>query len=40
MMVADPPPMELVDRGRTYYLAQFNAHRALYAQAEPPAEPP
>jgi hypothetical protein len=40
MMVADPPPLELVHRGRTYYLAQFNAHRAWYADAEPPAEPP
>ena len=35
--VSDPPPQELSRGGRTYYLAHFNAYRAIYS-AEPPAE--
>jgi hypothetical protein len=39
-MVTDPPPMELSRQGRTYYLAHFNARRAIYSPHAPPAEPP
>jgi hypothetical protein len=39
-MVTDPPPMELTRQGRTYYLAHFNAHRAIYSRQTPPAELP
>lgn len=39
-MVTDPPPMELTRQGRTYYLAHFNARRAIYSPHAPPAEPP
>jgi hypothetical protein len=39
-MVTDPPPMELTRQGRTYYLAHFNARRAIYSPQAPPAEPP
>ena len=39
-MVTDPPPMELTRQGRTYYLAHFNAYRAIYSPHAPPAEPP
>jgi len=35
--VSDPPPPQLSRGGRTYYLAHFNAYRAIYS-AEPPAE--
>jgi hypothetical protein len=27
-------------QGRTYYLAHFNARRAIYSPHAPPAEPP
>ena len=37
-MVSDPPPQELTRDGRTYYLAHFNAHRAIYSAEAPPAE--
>jgi hypothetical protein len=37
-MVSDPPPQELSQHGRTYYLAHFNAHRAIYSAEAPPAE--
>ena len=30
-MVTDPPPMELTRQGQTYYLAHFNARRAIYS---------
>lgn len=40
VMVTDPPPMELIRQGRTYYLAHFNARRAIYSPQAPPAEPP
>lgn len=30
----------LTRQGRTYYLAHFNAHRAIYSPHAPPAEPP
>jgi hypothetical protein len=36
--VSDPPPLELSRDGQTYYLAHFNAHRALYCAEAPPAE--
>ena len=36
--VDDPPPIELQHRGKTYYLAHFNARRALYSSRLPPAE--
>jgi hypothetical protein len=39
-MVTDPPPMELTRQGQTYYLAHFNARRAIYSPHAPPAEPP
>lgn len=38
--VTDPPPMELIRQGQTYYLAHFNAHRAIYSPQAPPSEPP
>lgn len=38
--VSDPPPMELQHEGSTYYLARFNARRAVYSLKQPPAEPP
>jgi hypothetical protein len=38
--VADPPPLQITREGRTYYLAHFNAHRAVYSPHLPPAEPP
>lgn len=38
IMVSDPPPQELSQDGRTYYLAHFNAHRAIYSAEIPPAE--
>jgi len=38
--VADPPPLQITREGRTYYLAHFNAHRAVYSRHPPPAEPP
>ena len=37
-MVSDPPPQELSRDGRTYYLAHFNANRAIYSAEPPPAE--
>jgi hypothetical protein len=37
-MVSDPPPQELSRDGRTYYLAHFNANRAIYSAESPPAE--
>jgi len=37
--VTDPPPMELTREERTYYLAHFNAHRAIYSPQAPPPEP-
>ena len=39
-MVTDPPPLQITREGRTWYLAHFNAHRALYSPHLPPAEPP
>ena len=39
-VVADPPPLQITREGRTYYLAHFNAHRAVYSRHLPPAEPP
>jgi hypothetical protein len=39
-MVTDPPPTELIRQGQTYYLAHFNAHRAIYSPQAPPSEPP
>jgi len=39
-MVTDPPPMELLRDGQTYYLAHFNTRRAIYSRHPPPAEPP
>jgi hypothetical protein len=38
--VSDPPPVELRHRGDTYYLAHFNAMRAVYSRQQPPSEPP
>jgi hypothetical protein len=38
--VSDPPPMELRRDGRLYYLAHFNAHRAVYSLLPPPVEAP
>ncbi|MFI5862177.1 hypothetical protein [Streptomyces sp. NPDC051546] len=38
--VGDPPPMELEHGGHTFYLARFNARRAVYSHLPPPAEPP
>ena len=35
--VADPPPLQITREGRTYYLAHFNAHRAVYSPHLPPA---
>lgn len=35
--VSDPPPLDLQHKGRTYFLAHFNAHRAVYS-AEPQQE--
>jgi hypothetical protein len=37
--VSDPPPLELQRNGRTYYLAHFNARRAVYSPQPPPSEP-
>ena len=39
-VVADPPPLQITREGRTWYLAHFNAHRAVYSARLPPAEPP
>jgi hypothetical protein len=39
-VVTDPPPMQITREGRMYYLAHFNAHRAVYSPHPPPAEPP
>jgi hypothetical protein len=36
--VTNPPPMELTSEGRTYYLAHFNAHRAICSPQVPPSE--
>ncbi|QKG20438.1 hypothetical protein [Actinomadura verrucosospora] len=36
--VSDPPPLELRKGGRLYYLAHFNAHRAVYSLLPPPVE--
>ncbi|MGH3176355.1 MAG: ATP-binding protein, partial [Streptosporangiaceae bacterium] len=38
--VPDPPPLQITREGRTWYLAHFNAHRAVYSPRRPPAEPP
>ena len=38
-VVTDPPPLQITREGRTYYLAHFNAHRAVYSRHLPPAEP-
>ena len=37
--VTDPPPLQITRQGRIYYLAHFNAHRAVYSPHPPPAEP-
>lgn len=39
-MVPDPPPLEITEDGRTYYLAHFNANRAVYSSLPPPREDP
>jgi len=39
-VVPDPPPLQITREGRTWYLAHFNAHRAVYSPHPPPAEPP
>jgi len=39
-VVTNPPPMQITREGRMYYLAHFNAHRAVYSPHPPPAEPP
>jgi hypothetical protein len=39
-MVTDPPPLQITRQGRIWYLAHFNAHRAVYPRHLPPAEPP
>jgi hypothetical protein len=39
-VVTDPPPMQITREGRLYYLAHFNAHRAVYSPHPPPPEPP
>jgi hypothetical protein len=36
--VSDPPPLELHHDGQVYYLAHFNARRAVYSRQRPPAE--
>ena len=36
--VSDPPPLDLRKGGRTYYLAQLNASRAIHSAEEPPHE--
>jgi hypothetical protein len=38
--VIDPPPLDLQHNGKTYYLAHFNARRALYSSQPPPIEHP
>ena len=38
--VSDPPPLDLQRNGKTYYLAHFNARRALYSSLPPLAELP
>lgn len=38
--VSDPPPLDLQHEGQTYYLARFNAHRAVYSTIRPMREPP
>jgi len=37
--VSDPPPLDLQHEKRTYYLAHFNAHRAVYSTIRPMREP-
>jgi hypothetical protein len=37
--VTDPPPLELVRDGTTFYLAHFNHRRARYSALPPPVEP-
>ena len=37
-VVTDPPPLQITREGRTYYLAHFNAHRAVYSPHPPPAD--
>jgi hypothetical protein len=37
--VPDPPPIDLLVKGETYYLAHFNAKRAVYTPEPPPTEP-
>lgn len=36
--VDDPPPVNLIVEGETFYLAHFNANRALYTRQPPPTE--
>jgi hypothetical protein len=38
-MVTDPPPTELLRGGQIYYLAHFNAYRAVYSRQPPQPEP-
>ena len=38
--VTDPPPLQITREGCTWYLAHFNAYRAIYSPHPPPAEPP
>jgi hypothetical protein len=37
-MVSDPPPLEYRFMRETYYLAHFNARRAVYSRQPPPIE--
>jgi anti-sigma regulatory factor (Ser/Thr protein kinase) len=39
-VVPDPPPLRITREGRAWYLAHFNAQRAVYSPQPPPAEPP
>ena len=36
--VDDPPPLDLLVDGESFYLAHFNANRAVYTRQPPPAE--
>lgn len=38
IQVPDPPPMNITSGGRIYYLAHFNANRAIYSTDPPPVE--
>ncbi|HEX3955926.1 MAG TPA: hypothetical protein VHZ03_04755 [Trebonia sp.] len=36
--VSDPPPLAPSRAGQAYFLAHFNAHRAIYSSEPPPGE--